>query len=237
MTNRQGVDFGHQLAKCEGGDNPIHTLPGNLLASTHEHLSQGGWTGQQAAALRRLSKIEILALGHLLKNKVALRTSLEGYLGANFFAPGNKRIIHVGPVITDDIYVWPVNRQGISLEDFSSRASFQMKDLELASIDSGTSRDLSYVIEPESLVRLVPYSAMHALWLDAMDHEVDNSGVLVELVKRTGEKNKPIKRIFCAQKVLVGSARGYFCIEDMVCITRKVESSGTMEGDYLLTWK
>jgi len=227
MTQRQEDNFGQ--------DNTFfHQLPGNLLATTQQWLAKAFWTGDHAKALRQMSKLDLYALGLLLKDEVSRRSALESYMGANFFAPGNKRIVHVGPMIMDDINRWPVNRKGISLEDFSSRASFQMKDVELIPIDSGTPRDLSYIIEPESLVRLVPYSAMHALWLDAMDHEVDHSSVLVELVKRT---NKSVKRIFCAQRVLVGLTTGYFCIENLVCMVRKEESSRTTEGDFLLTWK
>ena len=219
MTRRQGV--------------PIHTLPGNILASTLGYLSQGGWTDSHAEALRRMGKNELQALGLLLEDRAGLKKVLEEYLGKNFFASGKERVVYAGSVTNEDTNEWDLGRRGLCLEVFSKRTEFQLKDLELVSMYSGKPENLLSVIEMRRL-RLVPYTVMYALWKDLIQHEVDHSGVIVELVKTT--KN-PVERIFCGQKVSVGMALGYLCIEDLVCETRKPENSMTMEGDFLLVWK
>ena len=228
MTKRQDGNLGQD-------DTPFHQLPGNLLATTQQWLGKAYWTGEEARALRQMRKLDLFALGRLLTDGVALRSALEIYAGENFFAPANKRIVHTPQVVDMDVNHFEVNRRGRHLEDSSNLASFQLADLKLIPISSDQRQNLLCAIEPHKLDKpLVPYSAMYALWEDMTQHQVDQSGVLIELVKIT---KGPVKRIFCGQTVSINlSVRGYLCLEGLDCEKRKSESGTTIEGDFLLAW-
>lgn len=236
MTKRQEVHVSRQDQQNSG--TPIHELPQNLVASTLAHLAQGYWEGRHAKALRSLSKIDSYVLGQLLENKQALHKALVDFKGKNFFARAKERIIYTPLMILKDVNDFDLGRRGVILEDIEKRKNFCLSDLELIPLFSKGGKNLSEVINSRDPSWFVSYTAMRALWLDSLEHAMDDhSGVLSELVRKIDPGDQP-KRIFCGQKVTKGKeTSGFPCIVNNSRMWSEAEYELVEKGDFLLIWK
>lgn len=224
----------------EHNDIPIHELPHNLVASTLACLAQGNWNGQQAAALRCLTKMDLYVLGLLLKDDPALlHRALVDYKGSNFFASAKERVIQrPSEMIIKDVYGFRFSRSDPILEEISLRDNFQMRDIKILPIFPSEKWTLFDAIYQWPKYQFVDYNSMHALWFDYLEHAVDHSGVLTTLIQETFKKNEiPVKRIFCCQSVKSKSTlMAYFYINVGHSISLENSISLVEDGDFLLMW-